>query len=133
MTMGEFLNYFLETSTDSSSDSIKKMADEKCYTHFIAVDFGTAGCAVAIKIADESIPREIYVFQQWQTSRHSIKCPTIMLLDQKWDCVSFGLPAQKSYQRMTMKTPNEVNNFYLFEYFKMSLYKDKVCGLIIFS
>ena len=102
------------------------MADEKRYTHFIAVDFGTAGCAVAIKIADESISKEIHVFQQWQTSSHSLKCPTIMLMDQKWDCVSFGLPARKTYHMKTVKTPNELKNFYLFEYFKMSLYKDKV-------
>ena len=102
------------------------MADEKHYTHFIAIDFGTAGCGIAIKIADEKVSQDIHVFQQWQPSRNSLKCPTIMLLDQNLDCVGFGLQAQKTYYYFKAKTPNELENLHLFEYFKMSLYKDKV-------
>ena len=103
------------------------MADEKHYTHFIAIDFGTAGCGIAIKEAGEKISKEIHVFQQWQPSRNSLKCPTIMLLDrQNLDCVAFGLQARKTYYLKSVKSPDELENYYLFEYFKMNLYKDKV-------
>ena len=105
------------------------MADGKHdepYTHIIAIDFGTAGCGIAIKIADETIGKEIHVFQQWRPSRHSIKCPTIMLLNQNLDFVAFGLPARKIYYMESVKEPNESKLCYLFEYFKMSLYMDKV-------
>ena len=105
-----------------------RMADEKQYTHFIAVDFGTAGCGIAIQIADEEISKgEIHLFQQWLPSRYSIKCPTIMLLNKTLDCIAFGLQARKSYKTL-MKNPNESGVHYLFEYFKMSLYKNRVCS-----
>ena len=106
------------------------MADVRQYTHYIALDFGTAGCGIAVTravtLADEKIAQEIHIFQQWQQGRHSIKCPTIILLDQNLDCVAFGLPARKNYYLKSVRQPNELENFYLFEYFKMSLYQDKV-------
>ena len=101
------------------------MADEKQYTHFIAVDFGTAGCGIAVKIADEKISREIHVFQQWLPRKNSIKCPTIILLNKTLDCIAFGVQARKNYKKL-MKNPNESGIHYLFEYFKMSLYKNRV-------
>ena len=113
------------------------MTDEK-YTHFIAVDFGTAGCGIAVKIdppaslpaslpadetRDEHTPiSDIHIFQKWLPNKSSIKCPTIMLLDHKLDCIAFGLQARQHYKR-AMKDAKRVENLYLFEYFKMSLYK----------
>ena len=102
------------------------MARVKRYSHFIAIDFGTAGCGIAIKSADERISQDIYIFQQWLPSKHLIKCPTIMLLDHKLNCVAFGLSARMNYYGKLVKKSNETENFYLFEYFKMSLYKNKV-------
>ena len=38
----------------------------------------------------------------------------------------FWAPSTQNLSREDSKTPNELKNFHLFEYFKMSLYKDKV-------
>ena len=47
-----------------------------------------------------------------------------MLLNQNSDFVAFGLPARQSYTKLVKKRESEL--YYLFEYFKMSLYTDKV-------
>ena len=53
------------------------MAEDKQYTHFIAIDFGTAGCGVATSLKHSE---EIHAFLKWTPGRASIKSPTIMLL-----------------------------------------------------
>ena len=107
------------------------MADGKDYNHIIAIDFGTAGCGIAIKIANETIGKEIHVFQQWLPRKNSIKCPTIILLNQNLDFVAFGSPARKIYYTKLKKKPDEAKLCYLFEYFKMSLYTGKVAICIV--
>jgi len=66
------------------------MAEEKYYTHFITIDFGTAGCGAAVSLKDHE---EIHAFSSWIPGNTSIKCPTIMLLDPKLECEGFGLKA----------------------------------------
>ena len=99
------------------------MAKEKRYTHFIAIDFGSAGCGVATSLKDSE---EIHAFLKWTPGRMSIKSPTIMLLDHKLECEGFGLMARERYHKKKVKHKNEFKNYYLFEYFKMNLYEEKV-------
>ena len=98
------------------------MANEK-YTHFIAIDFGSYGCGTAISLDDSE---EIHAFTQWIPGKMSIKSPTIMLLDHTLKCEGFGLMARNRYHRKTVKHKDEFKNYYLFEYFKMSLYEERV-------
>ena len=101
------------------------MAMAKRYTHFIAIDFGTAGCGVVTSLSDSE---DTHAFSQWNPGRMSIKTPTIMLLDRNQECEAFGLTARNKYY-MYMKAKQhkeEFKNYYLFEYFKMSLYEEKV-------
>ena len=99
------------------------MAKEKQYTHFIAIDFGTAGCGVATSLKDSE---ETRAFLKWAPGKMSIKCPTIMLLDHNQECEGFGFTARTRYHKKTVKHKNEFENYYLFEYFKMNLYEEKV-------
>ena len=102
------------------------MANDKEYTHFIAIDFGTAGCGVAILLNSdnpEEVPR---AFTQWNPGMLSTKGPTIMLLDHNQECEAFGVKARDKYQRKAVKYKHEIKNYYLFEYFKMNLYEETV-------
>jgi len=99
------------------------MAEKKDYTHFIAIDFGTAGCGAAVSLSDHE---DIRAFMKWVPGKVSIKCPTVMLLDHNLECEFFGLKARSSYHKKTVKHKNEFQNYYLFEYFKMTLYEEKV-------
>ena len=99
------------------------MAEEKHYTHVIAIDFGTAGCGIATSLKDSE---DIHAFTQWNPGRVSIKGPTIMLLDHNLECEAFGLLARDRYQRKAVKYKHKYKDYYLFEYFKMSLYEEKV-------
>ena len=54
-------------------------------------------------------------------------CPTIMLLDHTLECAASGHKAKTKYQQhKRSKHPEQFNNYYLFEHFKMSLYEEKV-------
>ena len=100
------------------------MANGKDYTHFIAIDFGTAGCGVATALNNpEEVPR---AFTQWNPGMISTKAPTIMLLDHTKECEAFGVKARDRYHRKAVKHKQEFKNYYLFEYFKMSLYEEMV-------
>ena len=94
---------------------------EEDYTHFISIDFGTAGCGVAVSLKDIE---EIHAFSEWAPGKQSIKSPTIMLLDHNLECESFGLMARNRYHKQMVKHKNEFKNYYLFEHFKMSLYEE---------
>ena len=106
------------------------MAEEKQITHFIAIDFGTSGCGVATSLKDSE---ETHAFLNWIPGRMSIKCPTIMLLDHNLECEGFGLVARNRYHQKRIKYKNEFNKYYLFEYFKMNLYEEKVSSCIVKS
>ena len=107
----------------------KEKPTEKQYTHFIAIDFGTAGCGVATSLIDS---KDTHAFVNWAPGRMSMKCPTIMLLDHNLECEGFGLMARNRYHKKTVKYGDKFENYYLFEYFKMSLYEEKVSGLITY-
>ena len=100
------------------------LAKEKDHTHFIAIDFGTAGCGVAVSLKDTN--EEFHAFKEWAPGNMSIKSPTIMLLDHNLECESFGLMARNRYHKKTVKHKSEFKNYYLFEHFKMSLYEEEV-------
>lgn len=122
---GELPYYFQELFT------LNNMSDDKRYTHLVAIDFGTAGCGISLKI-DRDTSEGTHIFSQWLPSRSSIKSPTIILLDENLECKAFGLAARKSYiAAMKGKTPGgaEPEKLYLFEYFKMNLYKNQVAAL----
>ena len=100
------------------------MAMAQRYTHYIAIDFGTAGCGVATSLSDSE---EIHAFSQWNPGKMSIKTPTIMLLNRNLECEAFGLTARNKYHmyKKSVKHKDEFKYYYLFEYFKMSLYEEK--------
>ena len=93
------------------------------YTHFIAIDFGTCGCGIALfTIGDR--PDNVRVFSNWVHSKVAIKCPTILLLDDEGKFEAFGDEALKKYQtKYGLRRPGKVDEYYLFDRFKMCLYK----------
>ena len=97
--------------------------EDNHYTHFIAIDFGTAGCGIVTSLKNFD---EIHQFARWNPGKVSIKGPTIMLLDHNRECEAFGLLARDRYQRKAVKYRDKYKDYYLFEYFKMSLYEEKV-------
>ena len=95
------------------------------YTHYIAIDFGTAGCGIAVSTDAGDKP---YMYQRWLPSGHSgpQKCPTIMLLDHNGNCEEFGKKnLLTNYHKGNVKYRDKVEEYYLFQYFKMSLYEEK--------
>lgn len=105
------------------SEVLLYMAKEHQYTHFIAIDFGTAGCGIATSL---NRCEDIHAFTQWNPGRVSVKGPTIMLLDHNLECEAFGLMARDRYHRKAVKHRDRLKDYHLFEYFKMSLYEEKV-------
>lgn len=96
------------------------------YTHFIAIDFGTYGCGIAIStVADR--PDTVRVYSNWVHSKVAVKCPTILLLDDEGKFEAFGDVALKHYQtRNGLRRPDKVDEYYLFDRFKMCLYEERV-------
>lgn len=95
------------------------------YTHYIAIDFGTAGCGMVVSTSESESP---HLFSGWLPNKSEVKCPTIMLLDHRLECEAFGYKARTSYHKPSVKYPEQFKNYYLFEHFKMSLYEEKVCS-----
>ena len=97
----------------------------KKYTHYIAIDFGTAGCGIAVSTSAGDTP---WMYRAWLPGGPSgpQKCPTIMLLDHKGECEEFGKKdLLKNYHKGNVKYPDKIDEYYLFQYFKMSLYEEK--------
>jgi len=63
------------------------------YTHYIAIDFGTAGCGMVVSTNESEA---LQLFNGWLPSRSEAKCPTIMLLNHKLECEAFGHKARTS-------------------------------------
>ena len=99
--------------------------DKTSYTHYIAIDFGTSGCGIVLSTSANEKPR---LFSKWLPSQTgvAIKCPSVLLLNHNKECEAFGLKARENYHKKGVKRTKEFNNYYLFEYFKMSLYEEKV-------
>ena len=96
------------------------------YTHFIAIDFGTYGCGIAISTAAEK-QDDVHVYSNWGHSKVAVKCPTVLLLDDEGKFEAFGDEALKNYQSKSgLRRPEKVNEYYLFNRFKMCLYEEKV-------
>ena len=92
-------------------------------THYVAIDFGTSGCAIAIGLGKPE-PAGIRVFSGWTEARMAVKlkCPTILLANPQGEFVSFGDSALDDYKHLK----NEASNYYLFKRFKMKLYNAPV-------
>ena len=99
------------------------MATNKLYTHYIAIDFGTSGCTIAVGFSRPE-PKKIHVFSGWDGAKVSIrrKYPTILLADSKGNFVSFGIKASKAFEKLKGKA----QDYYLFRRFKMKLYDNPV-------
>ena len=89
------------------------------YTHYIAIDFGTSGCAIAVGFSKPE-PEKVYVFSGWDGAKSGIqiKYPTILLADPQGEFISFGTKAFKAF----VKLKDKAQNYYLFHRFKMKLY-----------
>ena len=96
------------------------------YTHFITIDFGTYGCGIAMStVADR--PDNVRVYSNWTHSKVAVKCPTILLLDDEGKFEAFGDTALRNYQTKNgLRRPGKVDEYYLFDRFKMCLYQEKV-------
>ena len=102
------------------------------YTHYIAIDFGTAGCGIAISTSVGNHPR---MYKGWLPGGPSSaqKCPTIMLLDHNGECEDFGKPdLLKNYRKGEVKYPDKIEGYCFLQYFKMNLYEEKVTELSVF-
>ena len=99
------------------------------YTHFIAIDFGTYGCGIAMStIADE----DVHVYSNWGHSKVAVKCPTVLLLDDEGKFEAFGDEALKKYHtKNSLRHPEKINEYYLFNRFKMCLYEEKVIIIMV--
>ena len=95
------------------------LATNDIYTHYIAIDFGTSGCAIAVGFSKPE-PEKIYVFSGWDEAKVAvqIKYPTILLADPEEEFVSFGIKASKAFENLKGKA----QDYYLFHRFKMKLY-----------
>jgi len=89
------------------------------YTHYVSIDFGTSGCAIAVGFSNPD-PNKIHVFSGWTKSQMGaqVKCPTILLIDPQGSFVSFGAKAFDDYQKLK----GQAQDYYLFHRFKMKLY-----------
>ena len=102
----------------------------KSHTHYIAIDFGTAGCGIAISTSAGNQP---WLYRAWLPGGQSgpQKCPTIMLLDHNGDCEEFGkTDLLKDYRKGQVKHPDKVDQYCFLQYFKMSLYEEKVSWVL---
>lgn len=101
------------------------------YTHYIAIDFGTAGCGIAISTTAGDEP---LLYRGWLPggpSGRQLKCPTIMLLDHNGDCEGFGkINLLTNYRKGKVKHPDKINEYCFLQYFKMNLYEEKVSIII---
>ena len=94
------------------------------YTHYISIDFGTSGCAIAVGHSDAK-PKNIRVFSGWNKLQFEAKNPTILLVDPNGAFVSFGEEALKKYKRLK----DQAESYFLFHGLKMKLYDSPVsCG-----
>ena len=101
------------------------MTTVNLYTHYIAIDFGTFGCAIAVGFSKPE-PKKIYVFSEWGNSQTGlgIKYPTVLLADPQGAFVSFGNKALDDFEKL--KGKGQAQDYYLFHRFKMKLYNNPV-------
>ena len=59
-------------------DGLKRDSE---FTHFIAIDFGTYGCGIAVSTNVD--PDSTHVYANWLRSKTAVKCPTALLLKRR--------------------------------------------------
>ena len=93
------------------------------YTHYVSIDFGTAGCAIAVGFP-EAEPNKVHMFTGWPKALNEIeiKYPTVLLVDPLGAFISFGDKAFNKYEKLR----SQAKDYYLFNRFKMKLYNDPV-------
>lgn len=91
------------------------------FTHFIAIDFGTYGCGIAVSTNID--PHNVRVYANWTHSRVALKCPTALLLNDEGEFEEFGDKALYAYQsKNRLRRPDKADQYYFFYRYKMCLY-----------
>jgi len=102
------------------------MDNAKCdsdFTHFIAIDFGTYGCGVAV--STNIGPHNVHVYSNWVQSKMALKCPTALLLNDEEEFEAFGDNALYAYQsKNRLRHPDKADQYYFFYRYKMCLYSE---------
>ncbi|XP_065891135.1 heat shock 70 kDa protein 12B-like isoform X2 [Dysidea avara] len=99
----------------------------EAYSHYVAIDFGTAGSSIAFAT---STSEKIHLYSDWQKAKATkktgvdIKVPTILLLDPDKNLELIGNDALHVYQTKNVKNKQKLGDYYLFDRFKMSLHKE---------
>ena len=94
-------------------------ANSPCAHHYISIDFGTSGCAIAVGFSKPE-PKKIHVFSGWSKEQIGVqvKYPTVLLVDPQGAFVSFGDKAFDDFKKLK----DQAEDYYLFHRFKMKLY-----------
>ena len=89
----------------------------------VAIDFGTANCAVAYSYKSEE--ENVLVINDWQdgVETHG-KIPTAILFDENKEFLEFGNRAIDKYREYVADEIQQ--KYYFFKHFKMELYNKKV-------
>ena len=91
------------------------------YTHYIAIDFGTAGSGFAYAACNN--PDKLRVFSNWPGLNNEVyKTPTVLLIDPHGKLEAFGQEALNKYY----SNPDQFDDYYFFRNFKMVLYDNQV-------
>lgn len=112
----------------------KPSGNDKNFTHFIAIDFGTSGSGIAVWAENYGDTR-VYTNPKWVPGQKGIavKCPTALLLDPDRKFEAFGLKAIDNYHgKQGLLYPKKSEEYYFFNRFKMCLYDEKV-HIILYS
>ena len=94
------------------------------YSKYIAIDFGTSGCTIALGSLKPD-PSRIFVYCNWNGSRTgmSMKCPSILLVNPSKKFENFGEEAFNAYKKLSR---DDAKKYYYFYRFKMKLYDTPV-------
>ena len=93
------------------------------FTHFIAIDFGTYGCGMAVSTNVDHEPDNTHIYANWVKSKMAVKCPTALLLNDEGGFEAFGDDALYTYEtKNRLRRPNKADQYYFFYRFKMCLY-----------
>ena len=97
--------------------------DRKVYSHYVAIDFGTAGStlAFATSTSDEIHPLADYSHRE---AGQEVKVATVLLLNPDKRFEEFGKMALKCYETKNVKEREKIDQYYLFNRFKMVLYSE---------
>ena len=71
------------------------------YTHYVSIDFGTSGCAIAVGLANPD-PSNVKVFSAWIQGQTGVswKYPTVLLTDPNGGFSQFGEEALKVHKML---------------------------------